>query len=458
MASCRVALLVVILATGGGIQFARAHQCGPSEFLYGGNEIVDELLTCFLSRSSDLDLTPHEDRVKPTARALVEQGFSNRTTSIHTQLSGLWTAKRPEFIESGWKCSDSGQITSTAIVEISSLSLEVIEKLDIQLHRNQHKLALHKPCKTFDIPVWMCRQSKPIYRTTTTWVNRAYFNLTLVQEPHSSRPTIEKLAPIFTCPETFKQKITHSPSASYVIARHLQQLTSQPSKPAYHSAAEPGQGPHPTNTINKPTNSRRRRQSLGAGSSAKLEADGRRGQDEQLPEISHPSSFTTLQSGKKPAAPPYHNSVRMIMGLVGDVLSSSLNDCIQLVDSDLSLMADRKSFARSKYSIEHDEGDDSHQADKGQMANAANECSNRAWIRSRIELASGASSSQTRDRSTANEEQPREDSTSPMKRNQFVKLDQSEPGDWSGDQLLDPHADYRQPPDALGQMIDDDQW
>lgn len=419
-------------------------ECSPNEFLYGKNEIVDELLTCSLSRSFDLDLTPQSDRFRATSKTLVEQGLSNKTTIVNAKLSGLWTARRPSFIRSGWKCKPD-EILSTSIIELSSLSLELIEKIDIQLHHNQHKLAQHRPCKTFDLPVWMCRQSKPIYRTTTTWINRAYLNLTLSQNQNSTKPTTSSLKPIFTCPETFKQKISHSPSSTYIVARHIQQSTVQPQTPIYHSTS--------ATSVKEIDQVKTKRQTLAPPDRSDGNANHAGSWHEEARSVSHPSSFITLQSGKMPASPPYQNSVKIIMNQVVESLSSSLNDCIHLVDSDLSLVADHSSFLRSKYNLSgnEDERQDlmSKQTEELQT-NIKSECSSQVWIKDRIELANEASRLVSEVATTDKEGVINQVLSGHMKRDKSQMLDF--PRDHN--QLLDPYGYYHQP-DNTDQMIDD---
>lgn len=325
---------------------AEAEQCRSEGYVYGENEIVDQLMVCSLSKSYDLDLTPQGEYIKNTPKSLVEQGFSNKTSILYAKLSGLWTSRRADFVETGWKCQ-KGQTSITSVIEISGLSLEIVERVDVPIHRNQHKIAVHKPCKTFDLPLWMCRQSKPIYRTTKTWVNRAYFNLTLTQKSGSSKPTIEKLSLLFTCPETFRQKITHSPSASYILAKHM--LTSN------EATAHNGDLSH-----------HKKRQTT----------------PEEPVQLSHPVSHHSTQDGRGPATPPYHNSVNLIINQVSEGLHSSLRDCIHINDVDLSQLIDHQSFGRKEYSV-FGEGNESNEL-------ASNQCSDKSWLKNRIEIAKQA--------------------------------------------------------------------
>lgn len=322
-------------------------QCKSGGYVYGENEIIDQLMVCSLLKSYDLDLTPQGEYIKNTPKSLVEQGFSNKTSILYAKLSGLWTSRRADFVETGWKCQGE-QTSITTVIEISGLSLEIVERVEVPIHRNQHKIAIHKPCKTFDLPLWMCRQSKPIYRTTKTWVNRAYFNLTLTQKPGSNKPTIEKLSLLFTCPETFRQKITHSPSASYILAKHM--LTTN------EATIHNGDLSH-----------HKKRQTTPEDTTVQL---------------SNPVSHHSTQDGRGPATPPYHNSVNLIINQVSEVLHSSLSDCIHINDVDLSLLIDNQSFGRKEYSLS---GEDS-EANKL----SSNQCSNKFWLKNRIEIAKQA--------------------------------------------------------------------
>lgn len=335
-----------------------ALECKENEYVYGENDVVDALLLCSLTKSFDLDLTPYGDHIKSTTAALVEQGLSNKTSVLHARLTGLWTAKRPSFVQTGWRCNKNGTTTSTATIEVSGLSLEVIEKLDIPLHRNQHKLALHKPCKTFDLPLWMCRQTKPIYRTISTWVSKAYFNATLVQRPTESRPIVSQLSLIFTCPETFKQKITHSPSATYVLSKHLQHA---PTAPA-HVSPEP------------PTANRVKQQ------------HNKRQVDLDSSSTSNEIGSTTTQSGNMPASAPYHKTIVLLENRATEFLRLNLNECIQSIDSDLHLIRVYNSFSSEKYL---NDASKSTSSSEGRLG-LANECSSKLWIKSRLELANEA--------------------------------------------------------------------
>lgn len=337
-----------------------AEKCKPNEFTYGANEIVDQLMICSLTKSHDLDLTPQGEYVKITPKSLVEQGFSNKTTVMYAKLSGLWTTKRAGFVETGWKC-DPNTTTVSSLIETSGLSLEIVEKVEVPLHRNQHKISSHKPCKTFNLPTWVCRQSKPIYRTTRTWINRAYFNLTLSQGVGTTKPSIDGLVLLFTCPETFRQKITYSPSAMYILSKYMQF----------------GSHDDTQNISGKP-----------AASKARNMPDMNRLISKK---ITHPTLHSVSQDGKNPATPPYHNSVNVIINQVTQALRTSISECIQLVESDLSLMTDYESFSQYKYKpveLNASPKDDQPTMQPGE----SNSCSNKAWIRQRLNLANEASS------------------------------------------------------------------
>lgn len=390
-----------------------AHQCGSSDYVYGQNEIVDQLLICSMGKSFDLDLKPHGEYYKKTAKTLIDQGLSNRTSIIHARLNGLWTAKRASYVESGWKCSDNAT-TLSSIIELNGLSLEVVEKVDIPIHRSQHKLALHKPCKTFDLPLMMCRQTKPIYRTTKTWVNRAYFNVTLNQQVDTKKPAIVKLSMIFTCPETFKQKITYSPSAMYIISKlaHIE-------SPQDHTT-KAGIRKRTVDKENKITSDK-----------PSITRDGIT--------LTHPVSYAKIQDGKSPASPPYHDSVNLIIKQVSDVLRSSLNDCINLLDSDLSLMADYSSFDQYKYKKIADDNDVGKE-NSGTQNRIENECSSKVWLKNRIELANQADAND-------NLSQDQGNNANPSKRSQFLLRYPNDPNE-----LLNPYGYYH---NNMDQMVDD---
>jgi hypothetical protein len=386
-------------------------ECVRDHLVYGESGMVDELLTCCLSKSFDLDLTPHGDHVKSTSKTLVGQGLSNRTSILHARLSGVWTAKRPGFIETGWLC-DENMTTNTAIIELSNLSLEVVEKIDVPISRNQHKFAMHRPCKTFDLPTWMCRQTKPIYRTINTWVNRAYYNLTLTQNLAAEKPSISKLASMFTCPEAFKQRITHSPSSTYLLTRHSSHIASTVSS-------------NQQNHSKKPTKREFRVKNL---------APKNRHNIDEVPELGHPNSFTTTQSSNMPASPLYHNSVNVITTEVAQALRSSIDACIDSQDINLNLVRDYRSFRMEKYNLE----DANRSAESDAFGDDAqtgitNECSNKLWIKSRLEL--------TNQLDHLEEEATTKLGESPSKRNRISSGSQP---DGLGE-LLDPYGVYHDP-------------
>lgn len=340
-------LLIGILHNQGLLVLAK--KCNQDEFLYGEGEIVDEILTCSLSKLFDLDLTHSGDHSKSTSKTLVEQGLSNRTSILHARLSGIWTARRPSSMEAGWRC-EKGKVTATAIIELSGLSLEVVEKMEAPMSRHQDKLYIHKPCKTFDLPTWMCRQTKPIYRTVSTWVNKAYYNLTLTQEDGEDKARIASLSSMFTCPETFSQRITHSPSSTYLLSKNSHKIHHQ-----QHRA---------------PVNKRHSRVNHFDATSVPY---------------NHPNSFTTTQSSNMPVSPMYHNSVKVITSEATRVLHSAIDDCIKTLDINLNLVSDYISFRNHKYNLDIDsEG----QSDEFSVPSGiTNECSNKRWIKNRIELA-----------------------------------------------------------------------
>lgn len=410
-------LIVWLLAICSQIETILTKECSQREFVYGENDIVDELLTCSLSKSFDLDLTPYSDHSKSTSKTLVEQGLSNRTSILHARLSGIWTAKRPSFVQTGWRC-DGNKTTSTSIIELSSLSLEVIEKMEAPMARNQHKLAAHKPCKTFDLPTYMCRQTKPIYRTVSTWVNRAYYNITLVQNSGEARPAIARLSTMFTCPETFKQRITYSPSSTYLLMR-----------------------PSLSSTANHHHYGQTRKQTKREFQVKKLTPGGKTQSVNDIPSFGPAGSFTTSQSSNMPASPLYHNSVKVIINEVTQVLRTALEDCIDSLEANLSLVNDYRSFKEQKYDL----GVDPNQEDEAFRENVhsgiTNECSNKLWIKSRIELANQVNSLEEEEAPAAKVK------PSPAKRNQIGVGQHDEPGE-----LLNPYGFYHDPSAEL--MID----
>lgn len=401
--NCDIFFLLIGVLTLAAVTI-EATQCKESGFVYGENELVDQLMVCSMSKSFDLDLTPQGEYVKNTLRVLVDQGLSNKTSVIYAKLSGLWSAKRAEFIESGWRCGINKTVV-TSVVELSGLSLEVVEKVDIPLHRNQHKIAHHKPCKTFDLPLWMCRQSKPIFRTTKTWVNRAYFNLTLTQEEGQRKPVITKLDLMFTCPETFKQKITYSPSAVYILSKFLHNPDQVHESPVKVSILK---NKREVNSASVPPND-----SPSSGSP-----------------ITHPASYAVTQDGKKPATPPYYTSVNLIVSQTQEKLRAALEDCIQLLDSDLSLVLDYNSFDQYKYkSMPIDERDDVGVENAGFRS----ECSNKHWLRNRVDWSLQSHVLEE----SADQDHHKADDSSHSKRSQFMLNYPVDPS-----QLLNPYAYY----------------
>lgn len=401
-----------------------ADQCKPDSYVYGENEVVDQLMVCSLGKSFDLDLTPHGDYVKSTARALVDQGLSNKTTILYAKLSGLWSARRAGFVETGWKC-EHNRTKLTSIIELTGLSLEVVERVDIPLHRNQHKLAIHRPCKTSDLPLWMCRQSKPMYRTTKTWVNRAFFNLTLVQNQHTKKPFIEQLSLMFTCPETFKQKITYSPSAMYILSKYMQQHSFEAS--AHQSAGKSLQ-------------------------QAKVKRSPLNDSPAGISSITHPVSYATTQDGKGPTSPPYHNSVNLIMSQISQMLRSSLTDCIQIIDMDLALMNDYSSFSQYKFK---DIPTKAYEAETKQAdldEGLINECSNEQWLRQRIELANYMSALELQEEQQFQQLERQQYHPSGVGQGHFKRSQTMLKYPEDPNQLLNPHGHYH---DRSDRMIED---
>lgn len=396
-----------------------AIDCNNNQFVYGSNEIIDQLMVCSLSKSYDLDLTPKGEYIKSTSKALVDQGLSNKTTILHAKLNGLWSGKRTKFIDSAWKCETNETILSS-IIEFNGLSLEVIEKVEIPLHKNQHKLSIHKPCKTFDLPVWMCRTTKPIYRTTKTWVNSVYLNLTLTQSKKGSfdnnKPIIEKVSTLFTCPETFKQKITHSPSAMYILAKYIHQLTPTDQ--------------HQTTNNNSKSNQTRKRNLRHVSKfndlniATKLSAD------------------ITTQDGKGPTLPPYHNSVNLIMNHLIDSITKSINECIEKLDIDLNLMNDYSSFKTNKLNEYYD-----NEQTSGEVNLSNLKCSNKYYISQKIDLANQASSPLTDNNNNSTQQHAQAQDSSHLKRSQYMIKYPEDPN-----QLLNPYGYYH---DNADRMIDD---
>lgn len=386
-------LLVPIILASLPIHLLALEKCGSEGFVFGQNDIVDQLLSCSTGRIFDLDLTPHGDHVKNTPKTLIEQGLSNKTTVLFAKLGGLWTAKRANFVETAWLCEENKTIIN-AVIEFNGLNLEVVEKFDVPLHRSQHKLSLHKPCKTFDLPISFCRQSKPIYKTTRTWANRAFFNLTLSQTIGASKPTVEGLSFLFTCPDTFRQKITHSPSATYVISKLVYGLQES---------------------------------SLGRKKRELPDSDNK------IP-VAHPGSFSMTQDGRSPASPPYHTSVNLILNQVTAAVRSSFEICINSVDCDLSLLQESVSFGTSRF-VDHE---DSQFFDK---SGTRSECSSKRWLKNKLQIADANSINTSGDNDMMQ--------NSHDKRSQSMLNYPTDPN-----QLLNPHGYYHDNIDHG--MIDDE--
>jgi len=384
--------------------------------------------------------------VKSTGRPLVDQGLSNRTSILHAKLGGLWTTRRADFIETGWKCDPANvegpaggqeEIWAEAVIEVSGLSLEVVERLDISLNKGHklHQLAAHKPCKLFQLPSWMCRDQKPVYRSISTWVNRAYFRLKLLQQAGQNRPKIAELELMFTCPETFRQKITYSPSATYVLSRHLRNQSGLV-------------GPSRTSKRRK-----RRSRSNSKDSKQTKRAAASRPATEAGEHLD--SSHTILQSGRLPAVPPYHYSVRLIERHTLEALRSAFGDCLQLLDIDLALMSGRSSFTHTRYNHPTLRQSNVSQPIESPDESVVGECSNRFWVRNRMELHEQASSLMAKgERAPANQATPAPKQwqlvgSSHSKRNKYLLDYPADPN-----QLLNPYG-YYQESSALDLMIDD---
>lgn len=387
--------VAVIISCSWQILHVDADQCKPEGSVYGHNDIVDQLLTCSIATALDLDLTPQGEYMKSTPKTLIEQGFSNKTSILYVRLSGLWTAKRPRFVETAWQCDGNRTVLNT-IVEFNGLSLEVVERVEIPLYRNKQKLAIHKPCLTFDLPVWMCRQSKPMYKTTKTWVNHAYFNLTLIQASNAQLPIIEDFSSMFTCPESFKQTITYSPSAMYVLSKYMQ---------TQESVYQP--------IVAAPRNRRSAMKSL-------LNTP-----------VTHPISFATSKDGRSMSVPGYQSFVSLILGKVKESLASDMSDCIQAMDLNLSLLVDNNSFSQYRYK----DIPEKQQSEPEIPVGSDNQCSNKVWLKNRIELANAAKAAdQKADQASSDA------GSNPSKRSHPSMLNYPK----DSDQLLNPYAYYRE--------------
>lgn len=327
-----------------------AEKCLSEKFVYGRNEILDQLMLCSLAKSNDLHLTPKNGHTKVTSATLTDLGFSNKTNVVSASVSGLWSLKRAKFQDTAWKCNSNSTIMS-AVIELNGIALDAIEKIDIPIHRSQ-KSMFHKPCKTLGLPISLCRHNRSIYKATRTWVNQVYLNLTLTQQVDSIKPFINDLWLMFTCPETFRQKITYSPSSSHILSRFAQ--------------------------ISKPVNTPRINSRSFPSSSSPMNAGDVR--------ISHPVSYTSTQDGSGPVSPPYHNSVRLITQLIKDHVRASVQECIDLIDSDLSLVAYDNSFKPDKF---HGVSQPLKDEPTNKL-DTINECSSKVWLRQRSEIAVAA--------------------------------------------------------------------
>lgn len=427
-------IIVVLALIGGSVGQLSALQCGPRDFVYGANELADQLIGCAMGRTGDIILTPQADHTKKTSASLIEQGLSSKTSTIYAKLGGLWTGRRASNVETGWLCerenSSSDALTNvlmSTVIELSGVSLEVIEKLDTPLHGpNHYKLAAHKPCKTFELPLALCRQSKPIYRTTRTWINRAYYNLTLTQGQQEARAQIERLSAMFTCPESYKQKITYSPSSMYLLTR-------------FASANKFGSED-------------------GVGKSKRAVDDAMEADDDDESLLTHPANFAQMQDGNGPASPPYHKSVELITRQVHKALLTSLTECLALIDSDLTIAASRRTFGPHKFAVS------THADSSKTIANTSSssstmaaqdessQCANSASLEARIERAANASASLHNDASDTDKTGPQ--NSSPAKRS-GPRQPAALGGVEDPNQLLHPHSHYHGSVSAPATRIDD---
>lgn len=297
---------------------AASELCIGYRQVYGENGFIDRLISCASSKSSDIDLTSNGEQFKLTAKSLVEQGFADRTSITYVRLSGLWTARRPRFVNTGWTC-EPNKTLATSIIELSGLALSMIERLDIPANHSETSTASsHRPCETFNLPLSFCRQSRPIYRVVKTWADKAYFNLTLSQaHQFAKKPNIDMIAPIFTCPEAFRQRISFSPSAIYIL-------------------------PSANHHLNGNSREKRQQQdTMTTGSDAPL-----------INPVTHPISFASTHGDKGLIMSSYPSLTKSIMNKAVQVMRSSLEECIDMTDSDLSPMSDHTSYRSDKYLLE----------------------------------------------------------------------------------------------------------
>lgn len=408
-------IMLVILITMMG--FAHADKCSSGQVVYGQNEIIDQLIICSLAKGNDLDLTPSGGNVKQTARTFTELGFGNKTEIVSSKLSGLWTAKRAEFAETNWRCNSDGTIVASAIIEINGLALDLIEKVDISLSRRAQlhtKVSNYKPCKMFNLPPSLCRQTKTIYRNTRTWVNKAYFNLTLTQKHNEKtiKPVIQDLWLMFTCPENFRHKITYSPSASYILSHFsLNYIEQQDSSSARSMNMLP---PSKKRTLQLEQNI-----------------------DTHVP-IPSPIAQVSVHDGKGLIAPPYLASVDLILRTTGDALRKTISQCINKVDSDLNQVADHSSFSNIKYPAMFSSNGNREYGT--QLVGAPRptskltaRCSNKQWLEQRAEIALKSVSELNEDSNSFPSQ-----SNGNVKRNQIHQILQKA----SQDELLDPYGYY----------------
>ena len=417
---------------------AEAEKCDKAGgIVYGEDGYFEQLVACSLARTNDLDLTPQSEQMRLTSKPLVEQGLSNKTSILHARLGGLWSLRRADFVECAWQCSDD-QLHSSTVLQLTNLSLEVIERLDISvLTRGHSKLVEHKPCRALNLPTWMCRGQKSVFRTTRTWVNKAFFNVSLSQNLANgqSRPVVDKVELLFTCPESFRQKITYSPSASYVLAGHLNLVATagqqRKQRQQQQQQAQIGQGAK----LRQEKSNFKRAPQMG---------------EQQLESVS-PSlsgSHSIQQSGRVPALPPYHNSVRLIQSQTVGALRASFQDCLQQFDSDLSVVRGHNSFGSHKYNSRGQAQTWAEEEEEEEKP--LSECSNRRWITSRLELSEQANLIQGQPSLIAQaHSRPIQAAKTNTKRSGYLLDYPSDPN-----QLLNPYG-YYYPNSGLDQMIDD---
>jgi hypothetical protein len=140
-----------------------------------------------------------------------------------------------------------------------------------------------------------------------------------------------------------------------------------------------------------------------------------------------------------PASPLYHNSVKRITSELTQVLKAAIENCIGSLEANLNLVSDYKSFKEQKYSLNVESGEEDEAFREDVHSGITNECSNKLWIKSRVELANQLNSlvDEPTDRLKGN----------PTKRNQIGLSQPDEP-----DELLNPYANYHDT--SADRMID----